>query len=152
MTTCNYEHFSRTQVVVTGRFYEFILESTTPFRENISHNSEQQHQHGLEINFIHHDLSNDSTESRSIATRSSSASLPSPGKSLEQIARYLAHESPIADAKNLTHRTPEKVNESFNVSLDQIQANTNSIDQPEQSKLNSIYMQSNLISLYPSLI
>lgn len=89
---------------------------------------------------MHHDISNDSTETRSIATRSSSASLPSPGKSLEQIARYLAHESPIAGVRNFTLRTPEKVNESFNVSLDQIQANTSSLDQSEQSKLNSIYI------------
>ena len=71
----------------------------------------------MEINFIHHDLSYDSTDSHSNETKSSTATPPSPGKSLQQIALYLSHESPTVTPQ-IIHKTPEKFNESFNINRD----------------------------------
>ena len=73
----------------------------------------------MELNFIHHDLSYESTDSHSNETKSSTATPPSPGKSIEMIAQYLSHESPVVTPQ-IIHKTPEKFNESFNINRDQI--------------------------------
>ncbi|KAI6653381.1 FERM domain containing protein [Oopsacas minuta] len=101
--------------------------TSTPYRQGLSPNSRQQQ--GLEIKFIHHDLSFESTDSHSNDTRSSTATPPSPGQSLQQISQYLAHKSPVVEPRNSAHSTPEKFNESYNVSVDQINESMESNEQ-----------------------
>ena len=87
----------------------------------------------MEINFIHHDLSYESTDSH--GTKSSTATPPSPGKSIELIAQYLPRESPEATSP-ASHKTPEKFNESFNINRDQLTVSVDTISEAtEQSEL-----------------